>query len=64
MLVEVVPAAGQVIRPEAALEMAQVVLDALSEEEKSGLEGEGGELLEETDLVVDLLLEEGSPERG
>jgi hypothetical protein len=64
MLVEVVPAAGQVIRPKAALEMAQVVLDALPEEEKSGLEGEGGELLEETDLVVDLLLEEGSPERG
>jgi hypothetical protein len=40
------------------------VLDALPEEEKSGLEGEGGKLLKETDLFVNLLLQEGSPERG
>jgi hypothetical protein len=64
MLVKVVPTAGQVVRPKAALEMAQVVLDALPEEEKSGLEREGGKLLKETDLFVNLLLQEGSPELG
>jgi hypothetical protein len=37
-------------------------LDALPEEEKSRLESEGGELLKETDLDLDLFLQEGSPE--
>jgi hypothetical protein len=63
----------QVDRLEAALEMAQVVLDALPEEEKSRLERERGKLLKQADLFVDLLLKEstskvcwpdGSPEKS
>jgi hypothetical protein len=41
--------------------MAQVVLDALPEEEKSRLEGKGGKLIEELDLFIHLLLEESTP---
>jgi hypothetical protein len=36
--IELVPAAGKVVSPEAALKMAQVVLDALPEEEEGRLE--------------------------
>jgi hypothetical protein len=50
----------QVDRLEAALEMAQVVLDALPEEEKSRLERERGKLLKQADLFVDLLLKEST----
>jgi hypothetical protein len=38
------------------------VLDALPEEEKSRLESKGGELIEELDLFVHLLLKESTSE--
>jgi hypothetical protein len=47
--VNLFPAVRQIVRLESALEMAQVVLDALPEEEKSRLERERGELFEQLD---------------
>jgi hypothetical protein len=59
-LVKLILTAGQIVRLEAALEVAEVVLDVLPEEEKSRLEGEQRELREDEDLLIDLLLRKAS----
>jgi hypothetical protein len=56
-VVEFVPAAIEIVRLEGALEMTDVLLDAQTEEEKGGLEGHGGELGKDEDLLVDLATE-------
>jgi hypothetical protein len=61
-LVEVIPRARQSVRLEAALEVTEVVLDALPKEEESRLKGEERELGEEEDLLFDLLLEKSKSE--
>jgi hypothetical protein len=61
-LIELIPAAEQIVRLEVALDAAEVVLDALPEEEKSCLEGKRRELGKKEDLFVDLLLEKSKSE--
>jgi hypothetical protein len=46
------------------LEMAKVLLDALAEEDERGLEGELREFVDDDLLLLDLALEEVSPELG
>jgi hypothetical protein len=55
-----VPAAREIVGLERALQMAEVGLDALSQEKETGLVGEGGEGVEDGLLLSDLLEESES----